>query len=164
MIAAGLLLMTGRQLRAEDGPDWKQQLDLLSQQNALLQQQVQQQQKMIDVLSHRVSTVEQTSTQQVAQLDNLKTDVAEAQAAPKAGGFNLGKVNLSGEGGVGVLSSQADGRYPNTDFRVVEARMYADAPIWEDVYFHGELDLATPENDGLEAELGKLYLYFENVS
>jgi hypothetical protein len=65
---------------------------------------------------------------------------------------------------VGVLSSQADGRYANTDFRVIEARMYADAPIWGDVYFHGELDLATPEEDSLDAELGELYLDFENVS
>ena len=163
-IATGFLLLAARPLHAEDGADWKRQLELLSQQNALLQQQVQQQQKVIDVLSNRVSAVEQSSTQHDQQLDSLKTDVAEAQTTPKAGGFNLGNVNLSGEGGVGVLSSQSDGRYPNTDFRVVEARMYADAPIWEDVYFHGELDLATPENDGLEAELGELYLDFENVS
>jgi hypothetical protein len=46
----------------------------------------------------------------------------------------------------------------------MEARMYADAPIWEDVFFHGEVDLATPENDGLNAELGELYLDFEDVS
>ncbi len=159
-----LLLLGGLHLGAEDGADWKRQLDLLSQQNALLQQQVQQQQKVIDTLSNRVSAVEQNSTQQDQQLDNLKTGMAEAQTAPKAGGLNLGNVNLSGEGGVGVFSSQADGRYPNTDFRVNEARMYADAPIWEDVYFHGELDLATPENDSLEAELGELYLDFGDVS
>jgi hypothetical protein len=164
MVVTGLLLTTGRQLRAEEGPDWKRQLELLSQQNALLQQQVQQQQQMINGLSNRVSTVEQTATQHDQQLDNLKTDVAEVQAAPKTGNFKLGNINLSGEGGVGVFSSQADGRYPNTDFRVMEARLYADAPIWEDVYFHGEADLATPESDGLQAELGELYLDFENVS
>lgn len=158
------MLTNGARLQAEDAPDWKRQLDLLSQQNALLQQQVQQQQKMIEGLSNRVSTVEQTATQHDQELTNLKTDAADTQAAPKTSGFNLGNVNLSGEGGVGVLSSQADGRYPNTDFRVQEARMYAEALIWEDVYFHGELDLATPEDDGLNAELGELYLDFENIS
>jgi hypothetical protein len=70
----------------------------------LLQQQVQQQQKTIEVLSNRVSAVEQTSTQHDQQLDHLKTDAAEARTAPKASGFNLGNVTLSGEGGVGALS------------------------------------------------------------
>lgn len=54
---SGLLLTAGVRLRAEDAADWKRQLDRLTQQNALLQQQVQQQQKTIDVLSNRVSAV-----------------------------------------------------------------------------------------------------------
>jgi len=164
LFLGSVLLMNSAPLQAEGAPDWKRQLDLLSQQNADLQQQVQQQQKMIEGLSNRVSAVEQTATQHDQELSNLKTDVADTQPAPKTGGFNLGNVNLSGEGGVSVLSSQADGRYPNTDFRVVEARMYAEAPIWEDIYFHGELDLATPEADSFDAALGEMYLDFENVS
>lgn len=163
-IATFLLVMNGGELRADDAADWKRQLDLLTQQNALLGQQVQQQEQVIEVLSNRVAAVEQTAAPNHQQPDHLKTDAAEAQAAPKAGGFNLGRVNLSGEGGVGVLSSQSDGRYPNTDFRVTEARLFTEAPIWGDVYFYGEVDLATPENDSLNVELGELYLDFENVS
>jgi len=163
-VATLLLVANGGVLRAEDTADWKRQMDLLTQQNALLQQQVQQQQIVIEVLSNRVSAVEQTTTQHDQQLDTLKTGAAEAQAAAKANRFNLGNVTLSGEGGVGMLSSQADGRYPDTDFRVTEARLFAEAPIWGDVYFYGEADLATPENDSLNTELGELYLDFENVS
>ncbi len=139
-------------------------MDLLSQQNALLQQQVRQQQEVIATLSNRVSAVEQTSTRHDQQLGNLKTEMAEAGAAPKASSFNLGQVNLSGEVGVGVFSSQEDGSYPHTDFRVNEARLYVEAPVWEDVYFHGQLDLATPEYNGLQTDLGELYLDCENIS
>jgi hypothetical protein len=163
-IAVGFLLIIGRPLHADDAADWRRQMELLTQQNALLQQQVQRQEQTIEVLSNRVSAVEQSSTQHDQQLDNLKADVAGVQAAPKANRFNLGNVNLSVEGGVGVLSSQADGRYPNTDFRVNEARVYAEAPVWDDVYFFGEVDLATPENNSLNTQLGELYLDFENVS
>jgi hypothetical protein len=47
---------------------------------------------------------------------------------------------------------------------VTEARLFTEAPIWCDVYFYGEVDLATPENDSPNVELGELYLDFENVS
>ncbi len=163
-MVVGFLLIIGGPLLADDNADWKRQMELLTQQNGLLQQQVQQQEKTIEVLSNRVSAVEQTSTQHDQQLDHLKTNVADAQAAPKANRFSLGNVNLSVEGGVGVFSSQADGRYPDTDFRVNEARVYAEAPVWDDVYFFGEVDLATPESDSLNTQLGELYLDFENVS
>ena len=164
LTAAGLLWPGGGRLHADEAADFRRQMELLTQQNALLQQQVQLQEKTIAALSNRVSAVEQTSAPHDQQPDNSKPDVAEVPAAPKTGGFNLGNVNLSGEGGVGVFSSQTDGRYPNTDFRVIEARLYTEAPIWADVYFHGELDLATPENDDFQAELGELYLDFENIS
>ena len=165
-IVIACLVANGAKLRAEDTVDWKRELDLLTQQNSLLQQQVQQQQKVIDVLSNRVSNVEQTTTQHSQQPTDLKIDVAETQAAPATAGsgFKWGNVNFSGEGGVGVLTSQEDGKYPNTDFSVSEARLYAEAPVWGDVYFYGEVDLATPENNNLNVQLGELYLDFESVS
>jgi hypothetical protein len=47
---------------------------------------------------------------------------------------------------------------------VDEARVFLDAPIWEDVYFFGEINLATRENTDLYVQLGQFYLDFENVS
>ena len=132
------------------------------QQNAALQQQVRQQQQLIEGLNHRISAVEQTAAQH--DESSARPEEKDASSDPLAGGFNLGKVNLSGEGGVGLFSSQADGKYPNSEFRVNEARLFAEAPVWNDIYFYGELDLATPENDGINAELGELYVDFEDVS
>jgi hypothetical protein len=160
----GLLLTTGGRVCADEPADWKQQAEWLTQQNARLQELLQQQQRAIEILSNRVSAVEQSSVRDHQQPDSSRTAAAEARTAHAAGGFNPGNVHFSAEGGIGVFSSQADGRYPNTDFRVNEARLYAEAPVWDDVYFLGELNLATPESDGLDAELGELYLDFENVS
>jgi hypothetical protein len=163
-MVAGFFWAAGARVWADEAGDWKPQLEGVIQQNALLQQQVRQQQQTIEVLSNRLSTVEQISTRHDQQIDHLKADPAGAQAGPPTGGFNPGKMRLGLEGGLGVFHSQAEGRYPHTDFRVNEARLYVEAPVWDDVYVLGELNLATPENDGLDAELGELYLDFENVS
>ena len=132
------------------------------QQNAALQQQVRQQQQLIEGLNQRISVVEQSATQHDEPLAHLETK--DTSTDPLAGGLNFGRANLSGEGAVGVFSSQSDGKYSHTDFRADEARLFVEAPIWNDVYFYGELDLATPENDGVNAAMGELYVDFENVS
>jgi len=137
-------------------------MDLLMQQNAALQQQVRQQQQLIEGLNQRISVVEQSATQHDEPLAHLETK--DTSTDPLAGGLNFGRANLSGEGAVGVFSSQSDGKYSHTDFRADEARLFVEAPIWNDVYFYGELDLATPENDGVNAAMGELYVDFENVS
>ena len=161
ILIASLAFSISPRLHADDTADLKRQMDLLMQQNAALQQQVQQQKQTIEGLSHRVSAVEQTSTQHD---EYSKTEGKAASADPLSGGFNLGKVNFSGEGGIGFFSSQEDGKYPNSEFRVNEARLFAEAPVWDDVYFYGELDLATPESDGINATVGELYIDFEDVS
>jgi hypothetical protein len=47
---------------------------------------------------------------------------------------------------------------------VDEARLFVEAPIWKEVYFYTELNIATPENTDLNLRAGELYLDFENVS
>jgi hypothetical protein len=98
-------------------------------------------------------------------LADLKAEVKDAAPeAKKSGGFNVGKLNISGEGGVGFFHSQTEGSFPNAEFRVDEAKLFLEAPVWDDVYFFAELNLATRESGDLNLRVGELYLDFENVS
>ena len=89
---------------------------------------------------------------------------AEPASETRSTSFSLGKVNISGEGGVGFFQSGREGAFPNSEFRVDEAKLFVEAPIIESVYFFAELNLATREAPDLSLQLGELYLDFENVS
>ena len=45
-----------------------------------------------------------------------------------------------------------------------EARLFVEAPVWENVYFFSELDLATHELNDTALRYAQVYLDFENVS
>ncbi len=162
---AGLLPMTGARARADDTADVRRQVEFLQQQNALLQDQVRQQQTVIEKLNQRVAHIEQASEQRSRELDDLKSNVKDAApTSNKSGGFSVGKINFSGEGGVGYFHAQSEGALPNAEFRLDEAKLFAEAPVWGDVYFFTELNLATRESGDLDLRVGELYLDFEDVS
>ena len=139
---------------AAEGTNWEEQIRLLQQQNAVLQQQLEKQNKSIESLEKKVE-----------DLQAAKNETAPGnEAVPEKGGFNLGKVNLSGEGGVAFFNTGSKGFAPNSEFRVDEARLFAEAPIWKEVYFFGEADFATRENTDLNLHAGEVYLNFEDVS
>ena len=135
---AGLLLASGSCM-ADSPPDVGEQLRLLQQQNAALQQQLQQQQQLIDSLDHRLNEM---------QADSQKREAAQTVPAiqPEPKGFSLGKVILSGEAGVAFFRSGSEGAFPNSQFRVDEARLFVDAQVMNDAYFYAELNLITREN------------------
>jgi hypothetical protein len=91
---------------------------------------------------------------------------AEGTSPPpeKAGGLSVGNVVISGEGAAGFFETGKNGIYPNAPFRVDEARLFFDAPVWEDVYFYGQVDLITPQSPDNGLYLGELYLQFENLA
>ncbi|MEY4386367.1 MAG: hypothetical protein RLY20_1650 [Verrucomicrobiota bacterium] len=126
----------------------------LRKQNQLLQEQVAKQNVAIESLNSKVATLESKST--------ASTD-AEKPAATGFGGA-MGKVHISGEGAVGFFDTGSEGRFPNSEFRVDEARLFIDAAVVGDVYAFVELNLATSEGLDLNAKLGEAYLDFENVS
>ena len=155
LVAAGLLFSGAATMQAADA-SLAEQVRLLREQNALLQQQLQKQGGTLDALTRKVEGLEAANSgHNNPALDN---------DAPTKGGFNFGKVNLGAEGGIAFFDTGADGFAPNSEFRVDEARVFLDAPVWEDVYFYGELNLATRENTDLYSQLGQLYLDFEDVS
>jgi len=153
-VAASLSLVAALTAQAADD-SITNEVQLLREQNAMLQQQLQKQNQALDALSKKVATLETTVARQNAGGD---------EAAPAATGLNFGKVNLSAEGGLAFFNTGNDGFAPNSEFRVDEARLFVEAPVWKDVYFFSDIDLATRENNDTKLYLGELYLDFENVS
>lgn len=139
-----------------------EQFQALKQQNDALQKQIQSQQKLIDSLAERVAGVEQSKGGQ-----SSSSGIASGNDLPASGGESasrLGKVAITGEGAVGMFRSEENGQNNKPTFRIDEAYLYLDAPVWNDVYFYSEIDLATRESTSLSLNVGELYLEFEDVS
>jgi len=87
-------LLAGRTARGDETGDVREQLRLLQRQS--------QQQQLIETLTKKVSKVEAASRQREGEMQTLKSAV-ENQPTPVAESsapFSLGKVMLSGEGGL----------------------------------------------------------------
>jgi hypothetical protein len=98
-------------------------------------------------------------------MDQIKSDLDHpAGPAESDSRFKLGNVHLSGEGVIAFFNTGSEGFAPHSEFRVDEARLFVESPVWDDVYFFGEADLATRENNDFNVKLGELYLDFEDVS
>ena len=150
---------------ADDSAELRQQLQLLQQQNASLREELKVQREMIDSLSRKVADIQAGGSAAGHESAAQAAARVEQSAMPNSsGGFRLGDVHISGEGGIGLFETGSEGMFPNAEFRVDEARLFVEAPVWNDVYFYSELDLATRENLGLDVQLGELYLDFEDVS
>jgi hypothetical protein len=140
----------------------EQRLKQLEQQNQSLQKQLQQQQGVIEDLARKLANV-----------SSPKSD-PETGAPPPKRDSTFGTLRISGEGGVGVFHTSSDGNYRNTDLRVDEARLFFEAPLWENyVFAFGEMEILTRERQTLPGggnpiddgvHLGELYVDFESVS
>jgi hypothetical protein len=161
-----LLCLTVLPVLGDDMQDLKKDLEQLRQQNHLMQQQLEEQHKMIVELNRKVNELPQTAPPATAGTPGAAgADLQGGEAAPKEGnGFSMGNLKISGEGGVAFFETGKNGYFPDAQFRVDEARLFLDAPLWQDVYFHGELDLITREAEDDSIHLGELYLDFEDVA
>jgi hypothetical protein len=153
------LLLTAHPAPAAD-TNLESQVQTLQQQNALLQQQLEKQNQSLEALSKKVEELEAAGTRQ----GNAAAQNAPPTAPSGYGGYNLNNVNLSAEGGLAFFNSDRDGFSSHSDFRVDEARLFVEAPVWKEVYFQGEADLATRENDSLTVQMGELYLDAQDLS
>jgi len=140
------------------------QLRLLQQQNEALQSQLHQQQELIESLRRDVAGIHQANEQRDAEMKIEKTAAAEPEPSAKPSGFDFGKVHLSGEGGAGLFETGSQGQFPNSEFRVDEAKLFVDAQVWGDVYAFAEINLATREEPDVTLHLGELYLDVEDIS
>jgi hypothetical protein len=139
-----------------------EQLRGLAEQNLRLMQQLQAQQKLIEELRTRMDQADRTTARQETQLEQIKEQVVDAADKPAARTESLGQqVILSGIAGFAFFDSGADGQFPNAEFRVDEARLFLEAPIWRDTYFYAEIDLTLREQDSIA--LGEIFVDFENA-
>ena len=134
------------------------EVQLLREQNRLLQQQLEKQGGDLDALAKKVQALE------AAKTADENGGAGAGDTRPAGTGFNFGKVSLGAEGGVGVFDTGPHGFSPQTELRVDEARLFVEAPIWNEVYFASDVDLATRENTTTDVTLGELYLDFEDAS
>src|SRR5688500_14316507 len=114
-VVSFMLALTVR-LHADDAADVKRQLELLHQQNAALQQQVRQQQAVIETLSRRVEGIERKSALSNRESEDNSEAGNNDVLRKVAKGFNLGRVNISGEAAVAFFDTQANGTNPNAEF------------------------------------------------
>ena len=164
LLVALLLAFAGYRSWAEQSSDLKEALQQLREQNSLLQKQLEKQQRTIDALSKTVSEIQSAARSKTLEETAPLEGTREPSLISPTAGSVLGKVNLSGEGGVAFFRSGPDGQFPNSEFRLDEARLFLEAPVTESVFFYGELNLATREEPDVEARLGEIYLDVENIS
>jgi hypothetical protein len=163
--AAACFICAGAPLHAQDSGDTRQQLQEMREQNQALQKQLLQQQSLIESLSRKVNEIQSAGVERQRDVERLQSQVEEPRESVKsATAGTLGKVSISGEGGVGFFNSGSEGQFPKGQFRVDEARLFVETPLLDEVYFFGELNLMTREASDLSLQLGECYLDFENVS
>ncbi len=155
-IAPAFLLAGVVSVSSADNADLERRLKNLELQNQALMEQLQRQQETIDRLSREVQ-----SGRGGGASDELSPPLEK-----ETRGFSIGKVHIGGEGGLGFFHTGSKGQFSNSEFRVDEAKLFVEAPIWRRVYFFGELDLVIrerePDDDNIK--VGELYVDFENVS
>lgn len=145
----------------------KKELQELRDQNRALQSQLQQQQQKIDDLTRKFAGVQETNQQLQSAVQSIQANPpvnAPGQTAPeKPPGFSLGNVAITGEGAAGIFETGANGKDPNAAFRVPEARLFFDTPVWDDIFFHAQVDIVTPESADTGLYFGEIYLEFEDL-
>lgn len=159
--ALGLCLSLSRLHAAGVVADTQNQLRELRQQNQALQEQMLKQQALIEELARKVSSLPAASSQ-APHPSSTDREARDIMRAPLSTAF--GKVHLSGEGGVGLFHSGSRGRYPNTEFRVDEAKLFLEAPVWGEVYFFLELDAFLREDSDINLGVGEAYVDVQNLS
>ncbi len=160
--AAWFLAAALRALGDDASSGIAEQLRLLQQQNAALQQQLHQQQQVIEELGRKVDKLQAADLGQREADTHAAAEPTAESLIPARSAFN--RIHLRGEGAVAFSDSQANGQFPNHEFRVDEARLYLEAPIWGEVYFFGELNLYQREEHEIDLRAGEVFIDAENLS
>jgi hypothetical protein len=136
----------------------------LIEQNRRLEAQVRDQQAVIDKLHAEMKTVQTTSERHDRELQKLQETVDAPQPAIAAPAHENATLRLSGELELAWFRTGSAGSYPNSEFRVGDAKLFLEAKVWQDVYAFSEIYLMTRETNVEAVQLGELYVDFENVS
>ncbi len=144
--------------RADDSP--APTVQELTEQNKKLQQRVDDQQRQIDELRTRLDGLQPKSSAPAAP----RPPEPEPAPSPLHPVSDAGRqIRLSGEAGLAFFNSGSDGAYPNSEFRVDDAKLFVEAEVWTNVYFYGGIDLSTREANDEYFHVGELYVDFERA-
>ncbi|HVU23715.1 MAG TPA: hypothetical protein VHE13_06280 [Opitutus sp.] len=156
VIASGLACTRAT---ADDGAEVRQLIEL----NRKLQTQLQAQQKKIEDLSAQVDDMRRASERHERELRDLQA----AAPTPSGGtGGDMGgeaKVRISGEAGLAFFRSGAAGQFPNSEFRIDDAKLFVEAKVVDNVYAVSEIDLLTREAADDSIYLATLFGEFEDL-
>jgi len=159
-----LASILGTRLGASE-PDTQKQIEQLQRQNQALQEQLRRQQVLIDSLANQVKAIQDASSTHARESEPPQSATEDRNAASTSwSAAGLGKVRIGGEGGIAFFETGSMGQYPQNSFRIDEARLFVEAPIFNNAYLYSELNLATREQSDLQLRVGELYLDFENIS
>lgn len=141
--------------------DLEARLSALAAQNESLLSLAQEQQAQIAELQARLDRQENEVERQEEALDDLRSaPPPPAAPAPRRGSDRL---LISGEAGLAFFSGQANGEFPNDEFRVDDARLFLEAQISRSAYLVTTLELFRRESSNSDVEVGPLFLDLENV-
>jgi hypothetical protein len=140
---------------AAESPELERRVRSLEEKNQSLMDLLRKQQDTIERLERRL---EATGTP--------KEPAASASDTGRAGGVTIGNLHITGEAGAGWFHTWPRGSYPGSEFRVDEAKLFLEAPLWNRTYIFAELDLMAREREEGDDvfHLGELYVDFENIS
>ena len=160
LLFCGAALLTGGVCaNGEETPDLREQVRQLQRQNDSLQQQLQHQQQIINSLDKRLTEFQTNTLRQAA--------AAAAPVLPGPAdrpGLSFGRIQLSGEAGVGFFQSGREGQYPHGEFRIDEAKLFVDAQVFDNVFFFTELNLTQREESYESVCVGEIYFEIEDIS
>ena len=136
----------------------------LIEENHRLQAQVAEEAKTIEALRQRVEAIDQTGVKNREDLASLRSQISgdSSGGAPKAAAGEQA-VRISAEVGFAFFMSGSDGNFANGEFRVDDAKVFLEAPVWKNVFFHSELDLITREASDNGFHLGEIYADVEDL-
>jgi hypothetical protein len=165
-VVLGALLALGiGSARGEDGVKAEAGgVEELREQNRRLQEQLQAQQKVIEGLSAQVEEMRRASERHERELRELQ-NAAEPVAAPEPAELGGGAaLRISGEAGLAFFKTGSAGQFPNSEFRVDDAKLFVEAKVLENIYAVSEIDLLTREAPDDNVTMAAFFAEFEDVA
>ena len=155
----GIIALGSVWARAADEAD----LHELIEQNHKLQAQLQAQQKTIENLGTQLDEMRRTSERHERELRDLQTGAVAPAAETGVEMAGEAKVRISGEAGLALFKTGAAGQFPNSEFRIDDAKLFVEAKVLDNVYAVSEIDLLTRETTDASIYLATLFAEFEDL-
>lgn len=148
--------------RADEAPD--PAVRELTEQNKKLQQRVDEQQRQIDELRARLDGLVAAKPDPAAPPARPIEPEPEPAKSPIHSVSDAARsLRISGEAGLAYFDGGAHSAFPNSEFRVDDAKLFVEAEVWQNVYFFGGVDLTIREANDEYLHVGELYVDFERA-